>query len=446
VGEDPLALRSRICLYVLLNISFGLRWLGPGPDLLTEGDQSRIMGHALRISAFVAALALCALPVAAFDGSTQSTGGVKKTGPAAKPGEDKTDPAAAEKDKAAAEAQRILDAGVKAYEAGKFDPAIRAFSASMRVGLSNQQIAKALYYRGLAYRKTGKPGLAISDLTSAVWLKDGLSAAEKQEALKNRAAAYKESGIANVPAAPVSLPGAEEASQTGWQTALNGSPQHGPASTAPSPEGAPVTPTAPVADAAPSSSSSGGGIGGFFNSITSFFGGGSSSTSAPNADDGAVTTASLANAQPGPPPSAPPVVANWNETTEVAASSPPPPAPVASPPPPPAQVASPFVTRVATAPQAAPVAEPKSNVASGKYRLQVAAVRSRSEAYALSVRLISQYGSQLGGRQPAVDEAVIGSMGTFYRVRLGPYASAKEPQELCGTLQASGFDCLVVTE
>jgi len=37
-------------------------------------------------------------------------------------------------------------------------------------------------------------------------------------------------------------------------------------------------------------------------------------------------------------------------------------------------------------------------------------------------------------------------MGSFYRVRLGPYASAKEPQHLCGSLRSSGFDCLVVTQ
>jgi cell division protein FtsN len=45
-----------------------------------------------------------------------------------------------------------------------------------------------------------------------------------------------------------------------------------------------------------------------------------------------------------------------------------------------------------------------------------------------------------------IDEAVIGSMGTFYRVRLGPYADAKEPTQLCKTLRPQGFDCLVVTQ
>jgi cell division protein FtsN len=59
---------------------------------------------------------------------------------------------------------------------------------------------------------------------------------------------------------------------------------------------------------------------------------------------------------------------------------------------------------------------------------------------------MQKYAGELGSRRPVVDEAVIGSMGTFYRVRVGPYANAKEPRQLCGTLRTSGFDCLVVTK
>ena len=81
---------------------------------------------------------------------------------------------------------------------------------------------------------------------------------------------------------------------------------------------------------------------------------------------------------------------------------------------------------------------------SGKYRLQVAAVRTRSEAEALAGLVVGRHAEQLGGRQPEVDETVIGSMGTFYRVRLGPYASADEPEQLCVALRSDGFDCLVV--
>jgi cell division protein FtsN len=77
--------------------------------------------------------------------------------------------------------------------------------------------------------------------------------------------------------------------------------------------------------------------------------------------------------------------------------------------------------------------------------MQVAAVRSREEADMLVARLLTEHGGELGGRDPRIDEAVIGNMGTFYRVRVGPYADATEPKQLCGTLHGNGFDCLVVT-
>ena len=54
--------------------------------------------------------------------------------------------------------------------------------------------------------------------------------------------------------------------------------------------------------------------------------------------------------------------------------------------------------------------------------------------------------SELEGRKPEIQEAVIGSMGTFYRVRLGPYASPEQSQQICGSLRATGFDCLVVPQ
>jgi cell division protein FtsN len=35
-------------------------------------------------------------------------------------------------------------------------------------------------------------------------------------------------------------------------------------------------------------------------------------------------------------------------------------------------------------------------------------------------------------------------MGTFYRVRFGPFASAQETQAVCTKLQGSGIDCLAL--
>ena len=52
----------------------------------------------------------------------------------------------------------------------------------------------------------------------------------------------------------------------------------------------------------------------------------------------------------------------------------------------------------------------------------------------------------IGGHKLEVDETVFGNMGTFYRVRLGPFAAANESKALCDQLRTKGYDCLVVTQ
>jgi cell division septation protein DedD len=398
------------------------------------------MGNVARILAALAIVALGTLPVAAFDGPTQTTAPKKKASTTNKPGDaaadkDAKSSASDDKQKAADLAKRTLDAAIKAYESNKADEAIKGLDAALHAGLTGQQTARALYYRGLANRKLGKPGLAISDLTSALWLKDGLVGADREAALKNRAAAYQEAGISTVPDVPQSsnsVVPAIASDPTGWQTAMNSTPG-APASAPPSPSAAAPTPppatTASVpADQPPQST---GGVGGFFNSIGNFFTGGSSST--PNANDGAVTTSSITPPAPQPRPAHAPVSdsGGWSPTTQAA------PGP---------EVGSAFVTKVSTSGKGAPVEKVAARAPSGKFRLQVAAVRSRSEADALAAKLLANHGSELGPRQPEISEAVLGNMGTFYRVRVGPYADAKEPLQLCGGLRSSGFDCLVVTQ
>jgi len=427
----------------------------------------------LAYTALVIAVGVC--PAAAFDGPTQSKGGTKSapaSGSAPKPAAE--GPAKA-KPKTAPPSEKLYNAGIKAYEAGKHADAIKHLGAAIRAGgLQKPQIAKALYYRGLAFRKKGKPGQAISDLTSAYWLNEGLTTAQRSDALSNRNAAYREAGISNAPAASEAVVVAPEpavksapssgASTSGWETATLGKTAS-PAANASSTSQAPAVAAAPASKSSTSASDSSdsgssGSVGGFFSSITSLFtgGGSSSSQSAPSQSKNLDTTASIATK---------PETSSWTQTTQVAAAPPPAkptkPAQAATPfatqvavaPPPakpkkPAQITTPFTTQVAAATPPAVAAQPsKPKVTSaplGKYRLQVAAVRSRSEADAVAASLMQKYGSKLGQRRPVVDEAVIGSMGTFYRVRVGPYANAKEPQQLCGTLRTSGFDCLVVTQ
>jgi len=408
------------------------------------------MGNVARILAALAILAASALPAAAFDGPTQTTAPKKKAGAANKPGDaaDQEQAAAGDdKQKIAEIAKRTLEAAIKAYESGKADEAIKGLDAALRAGLSGQQIARALYYRGLANRKLGKPGLAISDLTSALWLKDGLVGADREAALKNRAAAYQEAGISSVPDVPQSSNSVADASTTnptGWQTAMSNSPggpatPATPALAAATPSSTPAAPASAPAAPAPQTS---GGMGGFFSSIGSIFGGGSSSTPAPNANDGAVTTSSISPPAPQPAPAPAPAAvdapaaapASWGDTTQVKTAAPGP------------DVGTAFVTKVSTSSNESKPEKAAAREPSGKFRLQVAAVRSRSEADALAAKLMADHGSELGPRQPEISEAVLGNMGTFYRVRIGPYADAKEPQQLCGGLRSSGFDCLVVTQ
>jgi hypothetical protein len=379
------------------------------------------MGDVLRNLTLLAAVVALALPAAAFDGPTQQSGAKKSTAAAKKQQEEPAEAPGDEKSKTAALIQQTFDAGIKAYGAGKNEEALRAFEAAIRGGLPSAQMPRALYYRGIVFRKLGKPGFAVSDLTSALWLKNGLSEAERADAIKVRALAYNEAGISDVPPVPQSsyaeapaLPGQSTAPPT--QTAMAGG--------APPPANAPAASNAPAAPAQTTSSS--GGVSGFFSSL---FGGGSSNSETPA--EAPTTTASITPADSS----------GWGGTTEVAPAD-------ATPPQRAPEIASPFVTQVAAVDQtktsvndAAPVARSSP---SGKYKLQVAAVRTRSEAEALAGLVVGRHAEQLGGRKPEVDETVIGSMGTFYRVRLGPYASAAEPENLCVALRSDGFDCLVV--
>ena len=365
------------------------------------------MRDALRNLARVIAVVAFVVPASAFDGPTQK--GSPKKAAAHTAGSE----ADQEKSKAAALVQQAFDAGIKAYGAGKFQEALRAFEAAVRGGLPASQMPRLLYYRGLTFRKLGKPGFAISDLTSALWLKGGLSEAERADPVKARALAYNEAGISDVPpvpqsayASPPAMPGKGASSTT--QTAMSGSGDGGTSATISS---APAAPTP--------QSSSGGGIGGFFSSL--FGGGSSSSEPAPSAAPAHAPTEAASG---------------WGAATEVIPNA----STKRSP-----EIAAPFVTQVASVEDRSSASAQRA-APSGKYRLQVAAVRTRSEAEALAGLLVGRHADQLGGRQPEVDESVIGSMGTFYRVRLGPYASAGEPERLCTALQADGFDCLLVTQ
>ena len=193
--------------------------------------------------------------------------------PEAKPKRKKQDPV---------EAQRAIEGAVKLLENGKADQAVQALTTTISGGnLPPAIMAKAMLYRGMAYRRQQKPAQAISDISGALWLKGGLSPTDRTNALQQRAAAYQEAGLTEngEPLAPArpggsgatqakELPSASQSSQSGsgWGNLFGGGSWASQTKQAQSEK--------EVAPSSSQSSQSGSGWG-------NWFGGGSSSSSAP---------------------------------------------------------------------------------------------------------------------------------------------------------------------
>lgn len=83
--------------------------------------------------------------------------------------------------------------------------------------------------------------------------------------------------------------------------------------------------------------------------------------------------------------------------------------------------------------------------AEGRFQVQVATVRTKAEALALAAKARREHAAVLAASEPEIDEAVLGNMGSFYRVRFGPFASAQQTQAVCARLKGSGLDCMPVS-
>ncbi len=147
----------------------------------------------------------------------------------------------------AAAAKRAYEGGIKAYNAGRHQNAVDQFNLALRGGgLSSAEMAKGLYYRGLSYKKLNKPGLAISDLTSALWLKNGLSDQDRASAEAARAEAYKAAGVAEGPAPVAARAGPPDPALAAAASPVVGAAAPG---TTPPPAAAPAAPSAGIASA-----------------------------------------------------------------------------------------------------------------------------------------------------------------------------------------------------
>ena len=376
----------------------------------TSGDDKKMA----RVASALTAVAICVIGAAHTGAHAQTLpAGVKKEG-AAPAGE--AAPGGAKKQRDPADIEKALAAAQKSLSAGKADVAAKQVDSLINAGgLDPRSVARALALRGHANRKLGKPAQAIADLQSALYVKNGLSDAERTSALDARAQAHREAGLAEPPTQPGSTVKSE--------------------ARPPDPRlSTPIaTATVPEKAAAPGSS---GGVGGFFSNL---FGG--SKTQDPSSKSGA-TDAGVA-----PPAPMSPALSSWSEPAKAKA---------------PAKIVAVDVPKVIPQPRptkafestkpepvkASPPPRPAitpAEPAPTQFVLRLAAKRTSADAKALAERIKREHAADLGSRAYTIDESVFGNMGKFYRANVGPFADLQGAKALCAAIRARGADCEVIS-
>lgn len=404
------------------------------------------------------------------------------------------------------------DAGLKngaaALDAGKYENAVRMLSSTINSdNATPADAAKALYLRGIAYRKLGQPARAIADLGAAMFL--GLPEEDRVKALVNRGLAYQAAGLASQGEAEIAqarkagggvvdqliaegggTPGGA-ASIAAFSTSVtpeqqgfgsNAQAAAGP-ETAPRDAGASGQWTTTASAESGGESGSGGG-----NRVSRWWGaltGSSSSVESASAPAGSAASpgaeSSAAKAPPAPSTgwtaqtepgetvaaAAPPAPSGgWGAQTQTSTGAPSGPPPAQSPPPKapstgwttqtqggdsvvasdaaPAQSRwSRWFSRTAEADQAVPP-QPAAATATGGFQVQLANSRSEAEAQALW-KQVSGANAALAGKSPQIEKVDIGNFGTFYSLKAGPFPDKAESTKVCNALKRNGVDCLVVS-
>jgi hypothetical protein len=86
---------------------------------------------------------------------------------------------------------------------------------------------------------------------------------------------------------------------------------------------------------------------------------------------------------------------------------------------------------------------PASEGAASGFVVQLSSQKTESEAQSSFRSLQAKFPNELGGRQPLIRRADLGSKGVFYRTMIGPFASAQEASQFCATYKAAGGQCVV---
>ena len=325
------------------------------------------------------------------------------------------------------EAQRAIEGAVKLLESGKAEQAVQALTTTISGGnLPPAIMAKALLYRGMAYRQQQKPAQAISDITGALWLKGGLSPTDRTNALQQRAAAYQEAGLTES-GEPLARRGPAAAVRPKPRSARRRRSQANRAA-------AGVTVRRRimgVADQAGAIREGGGTVVVAVEPIGQRLGQlvrrsdhrSASQTAAGAAQAGGGTVRDLGECRIRAQGVLELQLDERHRGAQRASRD----------------ASTGATQRIETA--AITPARPE-----GRFRVQVAMVRSQDEARAVAAKVKRDYAGALASREPEIDQAVVGNMGSFYRVRVGPFATQNEGQAACARLKGSGLDCLVVTQ
>ncbi len=326
----------------------------------------------------------------------------------------------------------ILSRAIDAYKAGEVEPAIGGINAAMRGRLPGSLTAKAHYYRGLAYRISGRPGDAIVDLTRALQY-SGLTDAERSDASENLEVAYQEAGIAPNEKVVVAQTGKSEPEKASPAKAPEKQSESWPA----------VAVTGSVDEKAPAAAPPA-------KKVEAAGPWSTATAAAPARRPDPVPVPAPAAVKAEPREASP---AKWSSQQVALAPLPPVPA---------VKKSSPEAKAVAGTPVAKPVrAEPAIRLAAAtpalapfatevtaappappsEVRLLIGETHSRSEAVALAVRLTSQRGAGLGPRRPQVIEARYAD-ASVYRLMLGPFTLPDQAMTLCRSLRDSGYACV----
>lgn len=359
---------------------------------------------------------------------------------------------------AALPAETPLAAAQKALKAGKPEVAVNALSAALAgTGLKGGDVARAYYLRGTANAKAGNKAAAIADLNHALWLK-GLTDSERQEATAAKASLYKQAGLAAPDVEPASQPEvvaeapkpdkpaakrivvAEPVAEPvdvpiAIEPAATESPQWGVKTTA-----AKTAPAkAVVAKLAKHKKKAGGDDAPVADAILPLAEAGredlpwngapagqSDAAAKPTAtvvsDDNPVS--SVLGTLFGGSPKAEPTTASADASQRIASAEP--------------------AAEAATA-QPGPAGKAAAKAPKNGIYLQVASLRSPKDAEAFAANLKTEQAALLASVGTRVIPVVLGNMGTFYAVHVGPVATAAAGAGLCKKLKSNGVDCFIAT-